>query len=391
MWANVQAQNIYHMQKSSSAGQVGREIRILLIAITCFLFGCSDQKKRAPLLSSSADKIVNIQGDVLGSASIVNSNIVPVPLENLASRIYFVSGHLVLSQKYGGYALQIFDIESQSSTYKVPKGEGPGEFFSLYDLELHGNYVHLHGRMLQKVLTYEIDSLISHSVGVAYNREIRLCNQVNEIACLKNGVFWATSYSSDPLKRFTLMDSIGDLAGYEVDYPNTELSGIDVIGIPEAYHAGLSKHPSKDLLVLSNKTCDLIEIIDAAKRKALVGIVGPINEPPRYISEIDEYGGHTLILLEDATRDCYFSPMTTEDGFWVGYDGDFADPSEGVAHAYQSHVKYLMKFDYEGNLLDVYRLDVPVLGRMTLDPENLILYALCDYELDLHVRSFSLN
>lgn len=166
-------------------------------------------------------------------------------------------------------------------------------------------------------------------------------------------------------QRDSLLNTIGD-------YPSTKDNTFSSEGLAqmEGFSSSFAWNCSKKKIAVAYKLTDLIEIYDEN------GILesrthGPdIFYPSKIVKNIGNTQKVTANIGEE--RDAYFSPIATSKEIYVLYSGRFYRPGEK-----NYLLDRLFVFDWDGNLLRQYKLDIPIF-RFVIDENKQILYGITD-------------
>ncbi|MGY6522117.1 MAG: BF3164 family lipoprotein [Mongoliitalea sp.] len=121
-------------------------------------------------------------------------------------------------------------------------------------------------------------------------------------------------------------------------------------------------NPSKTKFVKVGIHTDFIDIIDW-ENEAVLTLRGPVNESPKF--SISESMGYDIAAFDIRTlTNKYLDVYAGEDSFFVLYSGkSFRQISE------TTNLNRIFEFDYNGTLLNNYRLDYPLYA-FTIDEQN---------------------
>ena len=156
------------------------------------------------------------------------------------------------------------------------------------------------------------------------------------------------------------------------DYPQIEENStdLDVLAQLEGFASSLAWNESKKRIAVVYKQTDLIEIYNE-NGKLEHRVQGPdMFFPSKCVKDIGETQKVVANIGEE--RDAYFSPVATANELFVLYSGDFYNPeSKDYLH------DRLFVFDWDGNPLRQYKLDIPIF-RFTIDSSSRVIYGLTD-------------
>jgi len=138
--------------------------------------------------------------------------------------------------------------------------------------------------------------------------------------------------------------------------------------------------PDKNKFILAGTGRDFIDVLDKVSGKIL-SIRGPVDEIPSF--EVDYSLGYPMAaVLSD--RVSYFGSFAGENLIYALYIGkDYKFISDF------NNLNRIFVFDYQGNILNHYALDYPLVN-FTVDEENGIIYGIT-IDQDPNVVAFQIH
>jgi hypothetical protein len=148
-----------------------------------------------------------------------------------------------------------------------------------------------------------------------------------------------------------------------------------------AFEYEMALNPVSKEIVICYKLTDLIEIYDTSfqLKKRIQGpdIFFPIT------NEVNNNGDISAGSINGKTKEAYGRPVATESEIWVLYSGNI------MGEKTNGYLKdKLFVFDWEGNPLRYYQLDIPVF-RFDIDYDRHTIYAITDIP-DFHIVNFKI-
>lgn len=338
--------------------------KVLYLGFIFILLSCSNNEKyeNCSLFSYdslSTDKIVDLKGNI------VNFN---VEVRNPV-RAFCANSILFLTNRNTATFLDKYDLKTYEKIGScISFGSGPNELQIISSILKTDSTVWLFDQIQQKLFEYSLDDFCWANTPIPYNT-ITLEEAANNILILPENKIISTTFNTEE-KRLSFFNMQGALLEHKGEFPyfGKELTTIEKI---ESFMSQMLLSPDKTKILLSYKQTDLIEIYstDGVLKKRIQG-------PDFFFPSIQQYGDNENIKVKPAnnkSRDAYFFPTVYKDEIWILYSGLFFDPQE--ASNYLNNT--ILVFDWEGNFIRKYNLDVPIFT-FTIDEYRNKIYGITD-------------
>jgi hypothetical protein len=307
--------------------------------------------------------------------------------------IFLKEGHLIVTERKNEYDNKIHIIDIANETYKSSKGIhglGPGEITLAYKIEDRGE--------VGKFWTFDMEQIKFSKFDLYDTRKLAEEQTGRE---MKTGVFSTDlSWTSDTTLLSTLVDgwtkyfeftTSGDTLRHfgtwkdmvtGKEYPKgIKKEELDANVIGSIFQGDIKGNPSKTYFILAGSIVDFIEIIHL-ESETIKTIYGPVNEIPNF--EISYSMGYQMASVDRTSPSHYIDVYPGENSFFLLYSGKnwqkFSDTD---------NLNRIFEMDYEGNILNQYQVDFPLLS-ITVDEKNKKIYALTVDE-EPNVVAFSLT
>ncbi|REG85466.1 BF3164 family lipoprotein [Algoriphagus antarcticus] len=140
---------------------------------------------------------------------------------------------------------------------------------------------------------------------------------------------------------------------------------LDANLVSTIFQGTMKGNPSRKYFINAGKKADFIEIIDLNKRTSKL-IYGPRHELPDF--KISYSMGYQMADFGRNSTSRYMDVYPGSNSFFVLFNGktyqQLSDPD---------NLNRIFEFDYEGNILNQFQLDYPILG-FAVDEENRAIY-----------------
>ncbi len=154
--------------------------------------------------------------------------------------------------------------------------------------------------------------------------------------------------------------------------------------ILNSLHSGLIyARPDEERFVIASEYEDLIQIYDS-NGTLMVNVKGPDEFFPEMAIKYNKEGGYQTLNKRGKTRNGYVAVSTSQDEIFALYSGQLVVDQEGNRDFYN---KKIFRFDWDGQLLQAYRLDIGVYN-IAVDTDAQIIYAITDEDSDTRIVQF---
>jgi hypothetical protein len=331
----------------------------VLAFLTAFLFFSCRNKSDNPDIFSEKDfaKPINLKGSVLQIDSML---MYPVD-------IHVVDNLLFLTNSKTEYIFDVYDLNTHKKINECIKfGNGPDEMISPTIVNLTKDSLWIFDRQLWFLRNYRTKDFISGSKPESLQK-IRLGHSHYKTTVLSNNRIVAYgSHSMD--KKFDYYDLNAKLLDSKGEYTDKSLSDRDnYLSYRFDYTTSLN-----DKIFACYTFGDIIEIYDGATGDLIKRRYGP-NESKPVFKSVTRDGVTVALPVRDLTHLCYHAtPVRAGNEVFVlyfgGLYGKFISETGNATKCNK-----ILVFDFEGNPLRTYTLDVPVIF-FTVDAEKRIIY-----------------
>jgi hypothetical protein len=274
---------------------------------------------------------------------------------------------LFLKNRSTEYIYHIYNLNNNEKVNEcLTIGQGPDEFIFPLIVQSPDTNVWMFDRGKSILKKYNVSDLIGSHHPVS-TKNISLKNQASDrVAVLSNGNILA-SINRLPRGGFDRYDSNGvflDSIGKFPELTSRSLSGSEKI---QSFRNGFTTN-LKDRIFISYGHTDLIEIYDY-EGNCLKRMHGP--DQIKLVMDIQSAGGDYVAAkpVKGESYMCYsHSPVCAGNEVFVLYLGELMEN-------YQDRYSKMIVFDWDGNPLRMYELDIPIFT-FTVDTDHRIIYGI---------------
>ncbi len=268
--------------------------------------------------------------------------------------------------------------------YLIKKGEGPNELSFADEFSVHGGRFHVFDPYRYDV--YSVPAQSGESITWPSNDLQRVSVKeifTDNVVAVGDRVF-VNYYAAEETARFAEVSRTGKVLGFIGDLPpHPDSSTIDKRIYNMMYTVNPAVPPANDKFALAYEYQDLIEIYNK-DAELLHRVAGPDFFYPEFVQK-QSGSGYKATPIRGKTRKGYGKINATDEEIWVSYSGIIMYPAEGGSA--DSHLYSLLQvFDWAGNFLRAYRLNVPIYN-FCIDANGKVIYAITE-ENDTHIVKF---
>ena len=342
---------------------------IVLLLVGLHLCACQEDKR-----VKEVDAFFTMED--FGPAIRLKGEILPMDSIWKPARIRVEDSLLILTDMTCDYFIQVYDKRTgKKQTENLSRGSGPGELMYCWSTQYDKDKVWAFDMQMARLNEYARDSFLT-GWHVQPQRSLHLQGAPTTGAALPDGTFIGSSLS-DKETLFTRYDSNGRKdSSFNMPYPEVDYD------IPEIKKKDFWEHriyysPRHRKVVVFYTYTDLIEIYDEQMKRER-RVQGPDQFGPEFgIRNIE--GGYVMIKPQKGiSKLSYISGVLTDTEMWTLYRGCW--PTDG-----NDARQTLLVFDYEGNPLRHYELDMSVQD-YAIDEEERCIYALTEHPDPVVVR-----
>ncbi|MCL6260348.1 TolB-like 6-bladed beta-propeller domain-containing protein [Aquiflexum sp. TKW24L] len=294
---------------------------------------------------------------------------------------------LVWESKYAKDKFHVIDMETE--TYLQTKGIdglGPGEITMIYSMDDLGEK--------NKIWTYDLEQFIFSKYDLLDTNKLA----ENQFRAPKIEYFITEpTWSSDSTLLVNLVDgwekylhiklngdTLAQFGNWKDNIKGKELpqglkeEELDANVVSSLFQGSLMASKNRNYFIKVGTNVDFIEIIDLNK-KTIKPIYGPKQELPEFKYSYDQ--GYQMLSLIPPIELQYRDAFAGIDSFFVLY---FGKDSKKISEP--DNLNRIFEFDYEGNLLNHYQLDYPLIG-FTVDENSRRIYGV-SFDQDPNIVRF---
>jgi hypothetical protein len=268
---------------------------------------------------------------------------------------------LFLQNARTDYHYQIFNLDTNSQINEcVKSGRGPGEMMAPMIVNITDKDLWIYDRGDMSLYNYRPKDFISAS-NPEFAKKMKLSHNHHDVKILSDNRIIAT-HSAVQEKMFDLYDSDGKLLESRGEYPKTELSAQET-KLFYTFNFDVSRD---DKVFVTYQSGDIIEIHDT-KTGTVKRRMGPNNHKP--VFKLEKRGEISVVAgVAGETYNCYFdAPVIVGKEIFTMYYGDLRETFNGADK--------ILVFDFKGNPLRIYRLNMSV-SAFDVDPKKKIIYGI---------------
>ncbi|WP_186756052.1 BF3164 family lipoprotein [Echinicola salinicaeni] len=298
--------------------------------------------------------------------------------------ILYLDNHLIIAEnsQQESDVFYLYDLEKRTFLKTMgKKGLGPGETMTSSSLEAGfktGEFWNYDSNR-RTINKFKINDDDSSKLATTQIKTPTNLNLVTEVTL--------TSPSSFIVKTANIWDKLAEI-NFEGDtlsklgsWKNmVDKKGLNPFTVSHICQGKLSSSLDKKYVGISGILKDFVEIFDLETGKSIY-IEGPVGEDPSF--ELRKWTAETYPVFHQPSTMHYSQLYLAEDSFFVLYKGE----TNSKESAPEPHSK-IFQFDYEGNFLNNYLLDYPILS-FSMDEKEMKIYAITKDE-DPNVAVFEL-
>lgn len=353
--------------------------RVILLGLVVGLLGCVDNTDRAVKKGTAPDASTEdpdtVQRITVEYDSTFEQRIYGTVISEDArlGRLYSLTsvGDYLIA---GDAAVPSAHVLRNDGTYLREvgdEGEGPGEYVGgwSFDVVSHDPPVFwLYDLSLLRMTRVDLSDQIASSDEKPIIIDFQIGFSPTSPTLVNDSLVVTPGFLLEPGRLAHLDASSGSLLRV-VGPPFSNPDDVPVGVLQHAYQSAMTVHPDGRRAALAYRYTDRVEIIhlDGTLTHAMNG---PVQQPP--VFEVGRMQGQPVMATNETTLSAYTAVTSTADRIYALYVGRTrGEPGSDLAN--RIHV-----FDWDGNLLDVYRLDRWT-GGVAIDPTGNTLYTTSTY------------
>lgn len=278
-------------------------------------------------------------------------------------RIFCDDAFLLISDKTCKEHVTVFDISNgEILSNNVPNGAGPGESLISWSLQKFGDNIYSYDPMQKKLWEYKYDDFVTRS-HISPLGSVEFDDNCIYVVKTKLNQF-VTITLSDSDNLLTKFDDKGhklnDVVTPFPDVVKTNFS--EDSNLKGVYTARLYYSDVNDKIIVTYDYIDLFDIYDSSLNLQN-RVYGPFHLQPDVQCE------GAACYLSDDSKYAYEGCFMTSDKIYMLYSGLTDDEED------EQFPNQILVFDFNGNPISHYTLDVPVYG-MCVSEKNKSIYGL---------------
>lgn len=317
----------------------------VVIMFVTLISSCKDESqliKDATLFTKQDFKqTISLQGEVLAIDSLWK----PI-------RIWAYDSVLVSVDMYCDYFAQIYNSKNGlKMNENIPRGVGPKELLNCWSLQFYPDKVWAFDMQQAKINVYKQPDF-TNKKRLSPIRSVKFKESApTSVAVLPDGSFLCSDLS-DSHSLVTHFDSLGNKDDkLQINYPDVTSCQISETLKKRFWENRIYYNPHNNKIVLFYTYSDLIDIYDANMQ-----LEHRIQGPDCFVPVLGNrtIDGHDFAYIKpQETKFSYLFGVLTDSEIWALYYG--VSPKKG-----EEMQRTIFVFDYQGNPLRHYELDIPV-------------------------------
>ena len=286
---------------------------------------------------------------------------------SMPSSMDLVNGYFVVSDMFGADGMvDVYNNSGKLVAKIAPKGESANEVLEVSGLDHYSmgakTYLNVYDLERRKMLTYDFSSLTLKDNNKAFPVVKNFISDNRYYGICKLQCGYAAMGTFEDYK-FDILDNSLKLIGRYGDYlPNKEEVTNKMVNATANYGKSIVS-PDKTLLVNVTYAAGVLRFY-SVKGNVLHHAKDAVVEPMDYkVNGTDYENNHGMGFLSAAISDKFV---------YAVYSGEKENPDIPIPVG-----QYVYKYDYNGNLLDIYRLDKPTFS-IAVDKNDKHIYTIVD-------------
>lgn len=266
-------------------------------------------------------------------------------------RIWSYDSSLVTVDLYSDYFVQIYDSKTGiKKAENVARGVGPNELLNCWTLQFNQDRVWAFDMQQARINAYILSDFIEKS-SVSPITSIKFNGAPTSAVALSDGTFLCSDLS-DTENLVTHYDAYGNKDDkLKIGYPQLKRDDIHENLNKRFWENRIYHNPYNEKTVVFYTYADLIDIYDSDMQ-----LEHRIQGPDCFIPTLGyrQVDGHDFAyIIPEQTKFAYLFGVLTDTEIWALYYG--VSPQKGSE---KQHTVFV--FDYQGNPLRHYELDIPI-------------------------------
>ncbi|MBO7598163.1 MAG: hypothetical protein J6T70_14080 [Bacteroidales bacterium] len=329
---------------------------ILTLLLSSFLLSCGIQSE---IIGAKRSSMSDFGGKIKLHGQILSMDSVWKP-----DRIYCNDSLIFLVDKTTENFVHVFDSKTEKyKTSNIRLGNGPNESLSCFKLQIGREYVYSLDVVARKLRRYLYADFVTKSNVVA-DKEYEFDGVPFSVAAnSKNEIIASILYNKeDESTLLTKYDENGIRQNVEIEYPvDNETRSNKYL-----FQNNIFYNEKQKKVVVTYIYADIFDVYDNS-----LNLLSRAQSPESFLPTMTNNG--QVYVSNSETKLSFETCSLTSDGIWLLYIGTTVDKDDDSDGLY----KQIFEYDYEGNPLHYYELDIPVFWFCVNETERSI-YGLSD-------------
>lgn len=330
-------------------------IKTSLLILMLFFFSCSHPKK-------DNIKTQYFNNQMLPQETLESKIVSKIKLRN-PSDIIYCNNFLYLSYSKGEKLVSIYDIKKRKNVKEfLTRGRGPSELLSIHSINknLINNSIVFFDVITSKYLVYDITCLQNNSPTLVSEGVTKTNPYKEQVIYTNDSLFMYLGLDTRMVFQNKDGNIIKAIGNYDI-YNNNEKN----IWLTQIYNGKIAYNNKTNQFAIFDRLTDKIEFYNDYKLEKILSGPDLFTEEYKIISVGN---GYALAHYKDKTHIAYEHIAFNSEYILALYSGEtFHD--DGINH------NTIIKFDWEGNPIKVFKLDTPICA-FDIDWDNEIIYGL---------------
>lgn len=283
---------------------------------------------------------------------------------SVPSSLNVADGYFVVTDLMGENSIVVYGKDGKIKAKAAPKGESSTEVLEASNVEMINTggkcMLNVYDLEKGKILTYDMKALVSSEHGIPTVKKLESENRYYNICKLSKG-YAALGLFED--HKFDILDDSTKLSGKYGEYLKNKKKAGSAMTNATANYGKSAVSPNRKLLVNVTYAAGVLRFYNA-DGNGLRHVKDAVVSPMDYTVKGDDYVNESgMGFLSAAISDKYV---------YAVYSGEKENNDSPVPSG-----KYVYKYDYSGNLKNIYQLDGATFS-IAVEPDDSRMYTITD-------------
>jgi hypothetical protein len=324
-----------------------------IFIILFFFLGCVKEKNNSTFIfDKESIELVSLKSDSISIREILN------PFD-----ILYSNDLLFISLASGNNLFLVYDLFNNKVRGEyIGKGRGPQELLGIQSISKNAkqNTLTLYDAITSKYIVCSIPDLEKDSLYIIKSGEAKLNPYKEQVLYTNDSSITYLGLETRLVSQNSVGQKIGSFGDYKI-YNNNEKE----MWIHKIYKAQIAYNEKTNQFAIFDRLTDKVEFYNDQKLTKVVS--GPDSFKEEY-KIISTGGGYALGHYRDKTRIAYGCVVSNSKSIFALYSGETFG-NDGIHH------NTIIQFDWNGNPVRIYNLDIPV-NSFDVDWTHKIIYGL---------------